>query len=40
MLFHLKFKGQMPIAEKATENRELAFHHNKDGAKDNSVNTV
>lgn len=27
----------MPRAEKATENRELVFPHNKDGAKDNSV---
>lgn len=36
-VFHLKLKGQMPIAEKATENRELVFPHNEDGAKDNSV---
>lgn len=27
----------MPIAEKATENRELVFPYNKDGAKDNSI---
>ena len=36
-VFHLKLKGQMPRAEKATENRQLVFPHNKDGAKDNSV---
>lgn len=27
----------MPKAEKATENRELVFPYNKDGAKDNSI---